>query len=310
MALFKRKPAADDGPPDETLTFLSAAAGGRLRAELAAAFAEHGLEMQVFNDHLVDSEGREFGVHNVAAACFGDVRGEVAWPEVIRDHVRMILAGLDALPAVDAMTPDEIRAALYPRLFERAGIPSARMPAYADDFSDDVVEVFNIDLPDTVQMLDDGALERLGGRSAVRPRAMRNLLGVLQGIEVEALSSGEASFEVVASDSMFTASTVLAMPELLARVGVLDAPHGVLVAMPYRFQVALHVIRDAAVIPSLNALVGFAAIGFNEGVGPLTPNVFWWHQGSFERLTRHTTDGQVSVEVSLEFQAVLEAVVG
>lgn len=173
-----------------------------------------------------------------------------------------------------------------------------------------MIEVLNIDLPDTVIVLDDVALERIGGRSAVRAGAMRNLLGVIQGIEVETLSSGEASIEVMGSDSMFTASTVLAMPELLARVGVTDAPLGVLVAMPFRFQVALHVIRDAAVVPSLNALVGFAAAGFNEGVGPLTPNVFWWHQGTFERLTSHSADGQVSVQVSPEFQAVLESVLG
>lgn len=112
MALFKKKAAADDGSLDETLTFLSAAAAGRLRAELAAAFAEQGLEMQVFSDRLVDAEGRVFGVHNVAATCFNDDRGEKAWPEIIRDHVRRIVAGMDAPPVLEAMTPDEIRAAL------------------------------------------------------------------------------------------------------------------------------------------------------------------------------------------------------
>jgi hypothetical protein len=310
MALFKRKPAADDGPPDETLTFLSAAAAGHLRAELAAAFAEHGLEMQVFNDHLVDSEGREFGVHNIGAACFNDERGEKAWPEVIRGHVRRILADMDAPSPLESMTAEEARALVLPRLFERAGLPSTVLPAYARDFSDDIVEVFNLDLPDTVRLLDDEGLERLGGRSVVGPIATRNLLGVLPDIEVESVSVGEVNFDVVLSESMFTASVVLAMPELVRRLGIEAAPYGILVAVPYRSQVVIHVIRDATVVPSLNAMVGFAISGFVEGAGPLSPHVFWWHEGSFDRLTKADEDGQLSVEVSLEFQAVLEAVVG
>lgn len=310
MALFKKKAAADDGPPDETLTFMSAAAAGRLRAELAAAFAEHGLEMQVFNDHLVDSEGREFGVHNIGAVCFNDERGEKAWPEVIRSHVQRILADMDAPSPLETMTAEEARGAVFPRLFERAGLPSDLVPAYARDFSDDVVEVFNLDLPDTVHMLDDDGLERLGGRSVVGPIATRNLLGVLPDIQVESVSVREANFDVVLSESMFTATVVLAMPELMRRLEIEEAPHGILVAMPYRFQVVLHVIRDATVVPSLNAMVGFAINGFVEGVGPLSPHVFWWHDGTFDRLTNADDDGQVSVQVSLEFQAALESVFG
>ena len=199
---------------------------------------------------------------------------------------------------------------MFPRLFDRAGLPPGRVPRYAREFSDDVVEIYNLDLPETVHVLDDEGLEQLGGRSVIEPIARRNLLGVLDGIQVESLSSGEVNFDVVLSESMFTASIVLEMAALKQRLGIEDAPHGILIAVPYRFQVALHVIRDATVVPSLNAMVGFAINGFVEGAGPLSPHVFWWHGGSFDQLTRTDDDGRLSVAVSTEFQDVLESVVG
>lgn len=262
--------------------------------------------MQVFNDHLVDAQGREFGIHNVAAACHNDERGEKAWPEIIRDHVRRILAGMDAPSPMETLGADEARALVFPRLLERASLPPAVRPAYVRDFSEDIVEVFNLDQPDTVHLVRDEDLERLGGRSAVTPVATANLVGVLQDIEVESLEVEEVNFTVVLGDSLFTASLVLAMPELLRRLDVEEAPLGVLVAMPFRNQVALHVVRDTTVVHSLNAMVGFAINGFSDGAGPLSPHLFWWHDGVFDQLTRADDAGQVSVQVSQEFQAALE----
>lgn len=308
MGIFRKK--VDDSSSDQTLTFMSVAAAGRLRAEMAVAFAEQGLETQVFNDHLVDADGRQFGVYNLGAACFNDERGEGAWPGIIRDHVTRILAGMDAPSALETMTDDELRGSIYPRLYERSGLPAGHVPDYGTEFLGDVVEVFNLDLPDTVQLLDDSDVERLGGRAALRPHAIRNLLGVLPTLTTERLSNGEAHLDVLLGESMFTASTVLVMPELLAQLGIGETPHGVLVAMPFRSQVVIHVIRDAAVIPSLNALVGFAATGFSEGSGPLSPHTYWWHQGSFEQLTALDDEGVLTVDVGPGLETVLADLVG
>lgn len=307
MALFRKKPHPDSSPPDEVLPFFTRDQADRFRRTLAAAFAETGLEMQVFADHLVDERGRQFGVYNVAAVCFNDGRGERAWAELTAQHVRRLLVGMDGPNELETMPTEQVQRQVFPRLSEKQLLPGLHL-AYAVEFAEGVDELLNLDLPESVVILTDEHVALHGGRAALRAAGIRNLLGVLPDLEVDELRGGDAHQLVVSGDSMFTATTVLVMPELLTRIGAGAAPHGVLVCMPFRHQVALHVIRDASVVPSLNAMVGFARTGFDEGVGPLTPHVFWWHQGSCEQLTRVGDEGEVIVQVGQELQAVLEAV--
>ena len=39
----------------------------------------------------------------------------------------------------------------------------------------------------------------------------------------------------------------------------------------------------------------FALVGFNDGAGPLSPNVFWWQDGRWAQMTQRETDGTVSI---------------
>lgn len=308
MALFKKKSSAETAVPDEALPFFTRAQADRFRRIQAAAFAEQGVKVQVRLDHLVDSSGREFGLHNSATACFNDERGEHAWGELARDHASRVLAAMDRPSELELQSTEAIRAHVFPRLVEVASL-GALPVGYSVEFCDGVVEVLNLDLPDSVLVLNDEHVARHGGRAGLRAAGIRNLLSVLPGLEIELLSGGEATQLVVTSDSLFTASTVLVMPELLSHIGVGDCEHGVLVCMPFRHQVAVHEIRDASVVPSLNAMIGFARSGFEEGAAPLTPHVFWWRAGSFEQLTQHH-DGGTAVNVGSDFQSVLEHVCG
>ncbi len=311
MGLFRRRPASDDafdGEPDETFPFLTAPAAAALRSEAAAAFAERGLEMLVFADHLVDDAGREFGLYNLAAACHGDERGPSAWPELVREHVRKVLEGLDAVDVIESMSDDELRERVFPRLHERAGLPPERVPGHAVDFSDDVVELFNLDLPETVILLDDATVDRLGGRGRLRPLALDHLRAGLADLAIQRFRTDAATIDVVSGDSMFAASSVLVLPDLLEHFELGPAPHGVVVAMPFRHQVLLHVIRDASVVESLSGLVSVAINGFGDGVGPLSPHAYWWHDGVFEQLT-HLEGDTMSIHVGPAFQQVLEGVV-
>ena len=306
MGLFKKKPAAEPALPDEALPFFARDQADRFRRTLAAAFAEHGLEVEVRLDHLVDSQGREFGLHTLATACFNDERGERAWSELTRDHARRILAAINSPATEELGSTEAVLAHVFPRLVDTLSIGQLPL-GYSTEFSDGVVEVLNLDLPDSVLTLNDDHVAQHGGRSQLRAAGIRNLLGVLAGLEVESLSGGEASLLVMTNDSMFTASTVLVMPELLARIGVTRSERGVLVCLPFRHQVAVHEIRDASVVPSLNAMVNFALTGYKEGAGPVTPHVFWWRSGTFEQLTR-SENGRLSIYVDAELQTVLDDV--
>ncbi|MCU1593003.1 MAG: hypothetical protein JWO12_395 [Frankiales bacterium] len=290
MAQFRKRSPVVSGPSDDHLPFFSVTDADLFRRTLAQAFAESGMEMQVFRDHLVDVNGRTFGVYNAATVCHHDERGKAAWPELARDHVRRLLDNLNAPSVLDTMTEKELHALVYPRLYERSGMPPEGFTSYAVEFSDDVLEILNVDQPETVLVLDDETVQRFGGRTALRKPALKNLLGLLPRVEVEQVRSEKGlRLDVVTSDSMFTATLALVMPELLQHLGMLPVPYGVFVCMPFRFQIAVHDIRDRSAVASLNAMVGFALSGFHDGIGPLTPHVFWWHQGSFEQVT---SDGE------------------
>jgi hypothetical protein len=77
-------------PRDGTFAFFDVEQGVRFRARVREAFAEVGREVEVYADVVVDDRGSPFGLHNVAAACYNDDRGERAWAEVIRKHVTVI----------------------------------------------------------------------------------------------------------------------------------------------------------------------------------------------------------------------------
>jgi hypothetical protein len=105
------------------------------------------------------------------------------------------------------------------------------------------------------------------------------------------------TFEVLLGSSVYTASRVLVMEDLLAQAlgPETDARYGVLAAMATGNQVAIHVIRGRSVVPSLRQMARFALAGFSDGTGPLSPNVFWWQEGRWAQLTQWETDGSVRI---------------
>ncbi|MGR7002946.1 hypothetical protein ACU686_41515 [Yinghuangia aomiensis] len=71
MGLFRRGPKRDprDTPRDPAFEFLSESEGRMLRGLTREAFAERGLEVTVFADHMTDSAQRNYNLYNLAAGC-------------------------------------------------------------------------------------------------------------------------------------------------------------------------------------------------------------------------------------------------
>jgi hypothetical protein len=55
------------------------------------------------------------------------------------------------------------------------------------------------------------------------------------------------------------------------------------------------VIRDQSAVPSLRQLARFALAGFDDGVGPLSPDVFWWRDGTWVQVTRVESGKTITV---------------
>ncbi|MFJ6634870.1 hypothetical protein ACIQMR_26270 [Streptomyces sp. NPDC091376] len=312
MGLFRRGPKrdGDDAPRDAEFAFFSVDEGARFRGQVREAFAEQGLEVTVYADVVADSSGRQFGLGNLAAVCHNDQRGPRVWPDVIRGHVGLVLRTMDAPSALDTLPADQIRAQLYPRVIGTDGLDRDTF-RYARALAPGLSEVLALDLPESVMMLTDDALEPLGDVPGLRDLAMANLRGLpVEGHETIE-DAGGMSFDVVVGDSFYTASRVLVLDALVRQVtGQHITADGALVALPFRHQLAFHVIRDAGVIPSLNAMAAFAASGYADTPGAITPYVYWWRAGTLTQLSDRDVEGDgLRIVVGEDFRDLLERLV-
>ncbi|TLQ43091.1 hypothetical protein [Streptomyces marianii] len=312
MRLFRRGPKRDgeDAPRDAEFAFFSVAEGARFRGQVREAFAERGLEVTVYSDVVTDSAGRQFGLGNLAAVCHNEERGPRVWPKVIRGHVGMVLRTMDAPSALDTLPPDQIRSQLYPRVIGSEGLDRETF-RYARALAPGLSEVLALDLPESVMILTDDALEPLGDVPVLRERAMANLRDLPVEGHQTIKDAGGMRLEVVVGDSFYTASRVLVLDALVRQVtGQQITDDGALVALPFRHQIAFHVIRDAGVIPSLNALAAFAASGYADTPGAITPYVYWWRAGALTQLSDHDEGGEgLRIVVGEDFQDMLQRLV-
>ncbi len=160
-------------------------------------------------------------------------------------------------------------------------------------------------------MLTDDALARLGDHAHLRDRALRNLRGLpVEGHETVRDADGMC-FEVVLGDSFYTASRVLDLDGVARRVtGLPLGEHGALVALPFRHQLAFHPIRDTTIIPALGAMASFAATGYEDTPGAISPYVFWWRDGTLTQLSEHDEErGDLRIVVGDDFQELLERLI-
>ncbi len=312
VGFFRRGPRRDgrDTPRDPAFSFFSVDEGALFRGQVREAFAEHGLEVTVYVDVVTDSSGRQFGLGNLAAVCHNDDRGPRVWGELARQHAGMVLRTMDGPSALDTLPPDQIRAQLYPRVISAEGLDPQTF-AYARSVAPGLYEVLALDLPESVMMLTDEALEPLGEVARLRERALRNLRELPVEKRETVKDADGMRFEVVLGDSFYTASRVLALDSVVQRVtGRQIGLDGALVAMPFRHQLAFHVIRDATMIPTLNAMASFAASGFEDTPGAISPYVYWWRGGTLTQLSEEDEDGEgLRIVVGDDFEALLERLV-
>ncbi|MFI2212544.1 hypothetical protein [Streptomyces sp. NPDC020141] len=313
MGLFRRRPKRDgrDAPRDPEFAYFSADEGARFRALVREAFAEQGIEVLLHADVVSDNAGRRFGLANLAAVLHNDDRGPRAWPELVRRHVGMVLRTMDAPSALETLSTEQIRSQLYPRILGAEGFDPENFE-YARSPAPGLHEIIALDLPESVMMLTDDALAPLGDLPYLREQSLYNLRGLpIEGHET-VKGDGGMRFEVVLGDSFYTASRVLTLESVVRETtGEQLTADGALVAMPFRHQLAFHVIRDAGVIPALNAMASFAASGFVDTPGAVSPYVYWWRSGTLTQLSDREEEGDgLRIVVGEEFQALLQRLVG
>ena len=303
--MFRRPPGAPSTVPDAAFPYWSSDQAQRFRALVRAALAEAGVEATVYADYAEDAGSRKFGLGNLAAVCHNDHRGERAWRKIVQNHVRAILSGMDGQSPFDTMPASAILAATYLRLMPAEDVlPNM---SYARPVAPGLAEVFNLDLPATVTYFTDDHVSSLG-YTALREAGLTNLSAVPVD-KHETLEHNGGTVEVLLGESVFTASLLLVLEQVLDRYGLTADPDlGAFVGVPNRHQLDFHIPADARAIPSLNVLAAFTAAGYRDAAGVLSPNVYWWRPSGLRRISNLTPDGP-RIEVDAELQAVLETIV-
>lgn len=296
----------DDRRPDPVFPFFTEAQGARFRGLAQQEFARAGVEVVPHAERLDAADGQQFGLGNLAASCHNAPQGERDWPDLIERHVATILRAVGN-DDVAEMAQDEAMARVCLRLLGTTTMPPQwhEWYRYARPVGGDLVEVLALDFPESVTVLRDEDVQRFG-EDSLRAAALEHLLGEpVDSYDVHEGPHGE-SVHVVLGDSVFTASKVLVLDDLLRRtVGEHDFADGVLVAVPFRHQLAFHPIQDSGVVGALQTLAGFAATGYTDGVGALSPFVYWWRRGRLTQLSFLTDDHRIEIHVGDEFGDLL-----
>jgi len=313
VSLFRRR--GRHGPsrrerfdePDELFRYLSVHQAARIRALAHRAFAEQGLEVTVSPGYVQTSDGRQFGLSNLAAACHHHPGGERAWPRTVRGHVSRILRAMESAVDPVLLSADDLRQKVFVRLVGTSCLPGLEGFAYHRPLDGDLVELLALDSPESVTLLSDEVVSR-HDVTDLRMAGVTNLLQDPFGrYEWVDLVSG-SGFGLVTGDSVYTASRLLIMADVLNRtLGAPEPPAGLLVCAPNRHQLAFHPIVDRGVLPALHELAGFAARNHADGVGPVSPFVYWLQAGRWQQLSFANGERNLRIEIDDRFGAVLQS---
>jgi hypothetical protein len=309
MALFERRSSgrSGDGDPDQDFPFLTVGQAARLRSLTRDAFAEQGVETAIEGDHLQAADGHQYGLHNLFATCHAAPRGERSWRGTVREHVARMVR-LQDQPAPADLPAAEVLAHAFVRVCGTSTLPSLDLFGYHRTLGGDLVELLAFDTDEAVTFLTDDVVDRIGG-DALRAAGVDHLLAEPFGEVAWLDAPGNGRFAVLLGESVYTASRVLTMDDVLRRVlGELDAANGVLVSVPNRHQLTFHVPSDGRLLAALEGMIRFTMTGFADGVGGVSPHVFWRPPsgGALEQRTAFDGDGTVSVQVRGAFAGVVE----
>lgn len=301
MAWFKKKDDAGAAPDPELP--LTVAQARRLRELVHLAWARAGREVIVHSAHVVDADGTEFGLWNLAVLVAGEP--ERSWPALVQGHVDRL-----AKPTTDVadLTDSQLHAQLVTRLCDNAGLPDPSWFPTAPTLAGQLREVIAVDFPETVIIPSEDALASRGSIDEWRKVGRANLWQMMRSEprEHEVLDpAGPGRFHVLMGESVYTASMALFLGEVISLVGESDKGRGVLVALPHRHQIAFRVIDGPDAVQALQNLFRFALVAFEDGAGPLSPHVFWVRDGRWQQITSFDGSGRPRIDVGPELASAL-----
>ncbi len=301
----QERPGSDE--PDAMFSYLTAAQGARLRSLVHEAFAERGIEVTIHPDRVEAAGGGQYGLTNLAAHCNASSGKE--WPAIVRWHVETVLRAVSA-PSTSELDDETVLRNVFVRVMGTSTFPDLTPFGYRRELGGDLVELLALDSEHSVTMLVDSDVERFGA-ARLRDAGLENLLAEPFG-GCEQVPVGQAAgFTRLVGDSVYTASRLLTMGDVLRRTtGEAHAQDGVLACVPNRHQLAFHLPRSAEAIPVIEAMARFAAQGYTDGIGPVSPFLYWSRGPVLTQVSYPDEDGGLRIDIDEELADILSRLTG
>ena len=220
-----------------------------------------------------------YGVMNLAQVC-NQVPGD-EWPQRIADHFDSLIAAARDHERFNVREAEfeQVREMLAVRIGDEQSLPIDKLIFRRD--LPGTISYLVFDLPNSVESVPPELPEKWG--KSVDELFELGLANVKKtakpSIEQVEIQHG-VSFTAYTGESFFTASFALKLNELDGATG----PHGTLVAIPHRHVLLFHRIENADAIFAVQHL-GVLAVNLDEqGPGSISPNLFWYRNGTFTSL--------------------------
>jgi hypothetical protein len=293
----------DPGPVPEWASFFTPRQYHEFDQEITDELALRGISAEFDEDRGSaritggEWEGSRLGFVNLAQSCHQIPRRQ--WKSAIHEHFDRILKSVGPSDETDALDADfdAARAALRVRVYSAETEGMER--SVTRPLTDGIVELLVYDLPDSAAgVLRENIAEWNRTDEELFAIGLEN---IKSGAKIEAIrlpgEGGAELFGIFGDNDIYTASHALFLEDYLPD----DLELGAIVAIPNRHAVLYHPIVDAKAVGALSSIIP-AAIGmFEQGPGSISPYVYWWQNGIFQRQPTEITEEGINFNPTEEF---------
>ncbi|PWD49534.1 hypothetical protein C8046_01190 [Serinibacter arcticus] len=295
MGIFSRRRQPQDSAPD-------------LAGLVAAALTRRGLPFTQLNAGEFAVGSQTLYLENLAR-----MTRDLAPADLEREVERWV-GVMTAEKQQGPETLEDVRQAIFPRILHREMFAAAEAAAEqaaraARVLTPDLYLLPAIDRPDTVETVLHP--ETYGGWEAIWPVAVANLRSLPRPdhrrIEAGPGQEGVGTVHLFETEDFFGATRLLVVEEVLAQAlgEPVDASHGLLVAMPGRQSLGVHVLGPDPVAMN-NAIRTLVNLARADLPGALIDQVHYRSpDGTLQRISRTTDEGGAAVLVKGAFADAL-----
>lgn len=273
---------------DDTLAPLTPPEAAHLVRLAEAAAAERGLAAEYDGrGAMVLESGLVAGLTNLARIAFGHRRQ--LWPQLVGAHFDQLAAGLRQGPPPPPADPAR---ELFLRLVPTLALP----PGWGGDAPEFVPGLLAVPATRADGVVSMHLQPESFGLSWAQATelGLANLRSLADNVDYAEYGGARVA---VLSGSSFTASRALVLETVLRETLDVERPeHGVLVAMPVRDLLLVHVIADDSVVAALCLMLSAAARSYAEEPGPLDPWVYLVTEDGWHRATEQVHGGPMRGE--------------